>query len=72
MKSLPFLKNKMKDEDLKEIISNAKQKGERKFIQKVKKRIEELTMKKNNVAVNSKSRQRYNFAIGELMFLIQE
>ena len=58
--------------DLNEIISDAKKNEERKFIRKIKKRIEELTIKKNNVVRNSLQRSRYNFAIGELMFLIQE
>ncbi len=62
----------MKDEDLKEIISEATQKGKRRFIRKIEKRIKELTIRKNNVVVNSNSRARYNFAIGELMFLIQK
>ena len=62
----------MEHGDLREVISNTKQKEERKFIRKIKKRIRELTIKKNKVVVNSRSRQRYNFAIGELMFLIQE
>lgn len=58
--------------DLKEIISEERVRTERKFVRKVKKRIKELTDQKNRVVINSKSRQRYNFAIGELMFLIQE
>lgn len=62
----------MENGDLKEIISDTKKKEERKFVRKIKKRIEELTIKKNKVVKNSHQRTRYNFAIGELMFLIQE
>ncbi|GAG88767.1 unnamed protein product [marine sediment metagenome] len=62
----------MEKGDIKEVISNVKRKKEREFVRRIKKRIEELTVQKNKVVRNSKSRQRYNFAIGELMFLIQE
>lgn len=62
----------MKDEDLKEIISKARKNNERKFVRKIKKRIAELQMKRNKVNRNNVARGRYNFVIGELMFLIQE
>lgn len=53
-------------------LSNAEKKGESRYIRKIRKRIKELTIKKNSVGRNTQSRNRLNFAIGELMFLIQE